>query len=248
MKWLFPLLTPFFLFSQSGIEIATLLDQKLSPKDLSNKAKMILTNSKGKSRISEMVSKSLNKNEKQMIWFLEPRDDRGVSFLKVEHENGDGEMRMWLPAFKKLRRISAKKKGDSFMGSDLTFEDLSNRHLAYYNYNRLDDEIFDNSECFVLEILPKKEAQSSSSKYVCWVDKKTLNLLKETSYNKRGLLEKEKRFKYELMGPYYILKQVLVRNKIKKHTTEFIFSDIEYDKGLKNNLFHEKNLKHLPRH
>ena len=106
MKWFLSFLTPFFLLSQSGVEIATLLDQKLAPKDLSNKAKMILTNSKGKSRTSEMVSKSLNRNEKQMIWFLEPRDDRGVSFLKVEHENGEDEMRMWLPAFKRVRRIS----------------------------------------------------------------------------------------------------------------------------------------------
>ncbi|MFL3005369.1 MAG: hypothetical protein ACJZ1R_04305 [Candidatus Neomarinimicrobiota bacterium] len=53
MKWFLSFLTPFFLFSQSGVEIATLLDQKLAPKDLSNKAKMILTNSKGKSRTSE---------------------------------------------------------------------------------------------------------------------------------------------------------------------------------------------------
>ena len=48
MKWFLSFLTPFFLFSQSGVEIATSLDQKLAPKDLSNKAKMILTNSKGK--------------------------------------------------------------------------------------------------------------------------------------------------------------------------------------------------------
>ena len=113
MKWFLSFLTPFFLFSQSGVEIATLLDQKLAPKDLSNKAKMILTNSKGKSRISEMVSKSLNRNEKQMIWFLEPRDDRGVSFLKVEHENGEDEMRMWLPAFKSCLLYTSPSPRDS---------------------------------------------------------------------------------------------------------------------------------------
>ena len=52
------------------------------------------------------------------------------------------------------------------MGSDLTFEDLSNRHLAYYNYNRLDDEIFDNSECFVLES-PAKKRSPIFVKQVC---------------------------------------------------------------------------------
>ena len=57
MKWFLSFLTPFFLFSQSGVEIATLLNQKSAPKDLNNKAKMILTNSKVKTRTSEMVSK-----------------------------------------------------------------------------------------------------------------------------------------------------------------------------------------------
>ena len=41
---------------------------------------------------------------------LEPRDDRGVSFLKVEHENGEDEMRMWLPAFKKCGVYRQRKR------------------------------------------------------------------------------------------------------------------------------------------
>ena len=57
-----------------------------------------------------MVIKSVDKNKKQIIWFLEPRDIRGISFLKINHQDKNDEMRMWLPAFKKVRRISAKKK------------------------------------------------------------------------------------------------------------------------------------------
>ena len=140
MKWILTILVPIFLYPQSGLEIAKMLDQKPAPKDLSNKTRMILTNSKGKSRTNEMVSKSIHKSKKQMIWFFEPKDDRGVSFLKVEHDNGEDEMRMWLPAFKRVRRISAKKKGDSFMGSDLSYEglmdhvvDMWNEHWSKYN-------------------------------------------------------------------------------------------------------------------
>jgi len=247
MKWIFILLTKIFLSAQTGLEIAQMLDQKPAPKDLSNMTRMILTNKKGKSRTNIMISKSLNKNKKQMIWFLDPRDDRGVSFLKVEHENGEDEMRMWLPAFKRVRRISAKKKGDSFMGSDLTFEDLSNRDLTHNNYKRLDDDMFDKVECFVLETLPKKEAQSSYSRHVSWIDKKTFNLLKEISYDKRGVLEKDKRFEYELIKSFFILKRVLVNNTIKQHSTEIIFTDIQVDMGTKSDLFHEKNLRRLPK-
>ena len=120
-----------------------MFDAKKTPRDMSNVSNMILTNSKGKSRVNKMVSRSLDGNKKQIIWFLEPKDDKGVAFLKIEHENKDDEMRMWLPAFNKVRRISSKKKGDSFMGSDLSYEDLSNRDIDDHTYNRIDDEIID---------------------------------------------------------------------------------------------------------
>ena len=246
MKWIFILLTQIFLCAQTGLEIAQMLDQKPAPKDLSNTTRMILTNQKGKSRTNIMISKSLNKNKKQMIWFQEPKDDRGVSFLKVEHESGD-DMRMWLPAFKRVRRISAKKKGDSFMGSDLSFEDLSNRNVNNNNYTRLSDEIVDNLDCYVLEIIPKKKAKSSYGKHISWIEKKTLNLLKESSYNKKGDIEKNKVFQYKHIKPYHVLKKVSVENITKKHSTEITFTDIKIDKGLRDDLFHEKNLKRLPK-
>ena len=247
MKGFFIIIMPIILQAQSGLEIAEMLDQQLSPKDLSNKTRMILTNSKGKSRTNDMISKSINKNMKQMIWFLEPRDDRGVAFLKIENNNKEDEMRMWLPAFKRVRRISAKKKGDSFMGSDLSYEDLSNRNLKNNTYKHLQDKSFAGVDCYVLEITPKKNAKSSYGKHISWIEKETLNILKEYSYNKKGQLEKEKSFEYELIKKYYILKKVFVKNVIKNHTTEVLFTDIVVDDGLDGSLFHEKNLKRLPR-
>jgi len=141
-----------FGFGQSGFEIAKMVDEKPSPKDMSNTTRMVLTNAKGKSRTNVMVSKYIDGNKKQIIWFLEPKDDKGVAFLKIEHDDKDDEMRMWLPAFKKIRRISSKKKGDSFMGSDLSYEDLSNRDLDKSVYTRLDDETINGVDCFVLEM------------------------------------------------------------------------------------------------
>ena len=153
-------------FGQTGIEIAKMVDAKPSPKDMSNTTRMVLTNAKGKTRTNVMVSKSLDGNKKQIIWFLEPKDDKGVAFLKIEHSDKDDEMRMWLPAFKKIRRISSKKKGDSFMGSDLSYEDLSNRDLGKNDYKRMDDDTRNGVDCYVIEISPKKEAKSSYSKHI----------------------------------------------------------------------------------
>ena len=247
MKWFLTIIIPIIMQAQSGLEIAEMLDQKPAPKDLSNKTRMILTNSKGKSRTNDMISKSINKNMKQMIWFLEPRDDRGVAFLKIENNNKEDEMHMWLPAFKRVRRISAKKKGDSFMGSDLSYEDLSNRNLDDNTYKHLRDNSFDGIDCHVLEITPKKNARSSYGKHISWIEKGTFNILKEYSYNKKGQLEKEKSFEYDFIKTYYVLKRVFVKNIIKNHTTEIFFTDIVVDSGLESSLFHEKNLKRIPR-
>ena len=235
------------IFSQTGFEIATMVDEKPTPMDMSNKTKMILTNSKGKSRSNAMISKSMDGNKKQLIWFLEPKDDKGVAFLKIEHDDKDDEMRMWLPAFKKVRRISSKKKGDAFMGSDLSYEDLSSRNLDENDYNRLDDEIVDGKDCYVLEITPGKEANSSYSKHVSWIEKSSLMGLKEESYDKRGRLKKVKEFTFQILKDYHVIKRVFVKDVQKTHTTEVTFSDVQVDSGIDKNLFQEKNLKRLPR-
>jgi len=251
------------LMGQSGIEIAKMVDEKLSPKDMSNKTKMVLTNSKGKTRANTMISKTMDGNKKQIIWFLEPKDDKGVAFLKIEHDDKDDEMRMWLPAFKKIRRISSmrmwlpafkkirrissKKKGDSFMGSDLSYEDMSSRDLKDNDHNRLDDEIINGKDCFVLEVQPKKEAKSSYSKHISWIEKSSLMAIKENSYDKRGQLKKKKEFSHKLLKGYYLMDRVFVEDVQKKHTTEVSFEDIKVDMGIKENLFQEKNLKRMPR-
>ena len=65
------------VFAQTGLEIAKMVDERPTPKDMFSKTKMILTNSKGQSRTNVMISKSMDGNKKQIIWFLEPKDDKG---------------------------------------------------------------------------------------------------------------------------------------------------------------------------
>ena len=238
---------PLIIWTQSGAELAIMLDQKPSPKNLKNHLEMTLSNSKGKSRVNRMISKSMDKNNKQMIWFLYPKDDKGVAFLKIEHNAKDDEMRMWLPAFKKVRRISAKKRGDSFMGSDLSFEDLSNRDLSGNNFNRLENQSVGEKECYVLETIPNLELKSSYSKHISYIEKNTLNIVKELSFDKRGELKKEKYFSYVRLDNYQILKRVFVKDVIMQHTTEILFSKISVDQNIQEDLFHEKNLKRIPR-
>ena len=246
MKNIILMFFPILVFSQSGRDIAEMIENRPAPNDLINQTVMILTNSKGKTRTHKMISKSKNGSEKQIIWFMEPKDDRGIAFLKIEHDSRDDEMRMWLPAFKKVRRISSKKKSDSFMGSDLSFEDLSNRRLNSNDYKRLEDAKWLGRDCYVLETIPKKESKSNYVRHVSWIDKNHMNILKEQSFNRKNKLEKEKHFSYETRGKYQLIKKVSVKNLLKRHATEITFYDIVINSGISDKIFNDINLRRLP--
>ena len=234
-------------YPQDGMAIAKMVDERKAPQNIVSKTTMLLTNSKGKTRTSTILSKSINNSSKQILWFLNPADDKGVAFLKIEHVDKADEMRMWLPAFKKVRRISSSKKGDSFMGSDLSYEDMTSRALDENNYKRLENDMIDGKECFVLEVVPNAEIKSTYSKHITWVEKETLIAIKEESYDLGGSLRKKKKFFFDSISGYDVINEIFVEDIQKNHTTKLTMDDIKVDSDIDESLFQEKNLKRLPR-
>ncbi|SVB77098.1 uncharacterized protein METZ01_LOCUS229952, partial [marine metagenome] len=57
------------IYAQNGLEIATMVDNRVVPKDIISKTTMLLTNRKGKTRTSTILSKSSNNGSKQILWF-----------------------------------------------------------------------------------------------------------------------------------------------------------------------------------
>ena len=235
------------LFGLTGDELALQMENRKTPADFKVDLVMPLINKKGKTRTSSLRSITKDDGTKQIIWFLSPADDKGISFLKFEHDDKDDEMRMWLPAFKKIRRISAKKRSDSFMGSDLSYEDMSTRQLDEFNFKIKGHEMYQDVPCHLLESTPKEQIRTEYSRHITWVDSTLLIPLKEESYDKSGILLKDKNFSYTVIKDYQILTEIRVTNLQKNHTTSLTFENIKLDSGVEDNLFHERYLKRLPK-
>ena len=233
-----------FLFSITGIEIAT--QMKNSPKPLDIKSNITLEIKKKKSKVLSFRSIMKDNGEKQIMWFTAPPTDKGISFLKMERNNNTTDMRMWLPAFKKIRRISSKKKGDSFMGSDLSYEDLYTRKITDYTFKLLKEQILKDENCYVLESIPIKNLKSDYSKHITWISKSKLIPLKEESFDKKGVLNKEKQFSYIKLNDYWIADKIVVNDTKKGYSTHVKIENIEINSNIKDNIFQEKNLKRLP--
>ena len=234
-------------FALTGDELAQQMDSQKIPLDSKVDLLMTLTNKKGKARTFSLRSINKDDGTKQMIWFLSPPDDKGVSFLKIEYDDRDDEMRMWLPAFKKIRRISAKKRSDSFMGSDMSYEDMSSRQLDEFIFTLIGQEVYDSISCYLLKSIPKGNIRTEYSQHITWIDSTLLIPLKEESYDKSGQLLKEKYFSYTIIKEYQILSKVHVTNIQKNHSTTLNFENIELDTGVEDNLFHERYLNRLPK-
>jgi len=238
------------IFSMTGIELAQEMKDRPQPDDIQSNSSMLLINKKGKKKNLLLISKSKDDSKKQMIWFLEPKDDYGISFLKIEKDEGDDFMNMWLPAFKKFRRISSQKKSDSFMGSDLSFEDMTNRDVDDYRYKILDNNAscFKDDEikkCYILESIPNDKS-SEYSKHVSWVDKENYLSYKEESYDKDKILLKKKTIRYSMIDNYSIMDELFVENIQKNHSTLLTVSAIKINLGFTDDIFHTKTIKRMP--
>ena len=71
-------------FSQTGKEIAIMIDKLSSPSDMRNETTMVLTNSKGKSRTNKMISQILNGSEKQITWF---KKEQKLNMIETDNED-----------------------------------------------------------------------------------------------------------------------------------------------------------------
>ena len=234
----------------TGLELAEKMEDRLKPDDLRSENTMILTNKKGRIKTSKLISKSKDNSKKQMIWFLEPKDDYGISFLKIEHEDEDDYMNMWLPGFKKFRRISSQKKTDSFMGSDLSFEDLTNRDINEYEYTLMEvnsacDDIETGNECYKLMSKPK-DTDSEYSHHITWVTKDNFLSVMEESYDKNGDLLKKKSIEFNKIEGYYVMNKLFVHNVQKNHQTFLKIDKITINLGYTDDIFHTKSLKRIP--
>ena len=230
------------IFSQSGDEVAAMMASREAPSDIKSTLVMTLKDKRGNSLESTLISHSKDAGKKQMIWFVSPPKDRGISLYKIESDVEKDIMKMWLPAFKKVRKISSKKKTESFMNSDLTFEDLYNRSLNDFTY---DLEVIDDTT-YVLTSYPKQDLKSSYSKHVSWVDKRNLLIMKEESYNSKGQLSKTKEIKYTNIEGFDLVEEINVIDVKLKHETHLKFTEMRINTGIEDKSFHEMNLKRMP--
>jgi len=229
------------IFSEtiSGYQLAKMVDDKNQPKSSKSEISMILINlKKDRTKTKEMISISKNDGEKMLLFFKTPKRDKGVGFLKIENDDND-KLSLFIPKLKKVRRISSNNQSDSFMGSDLSFEDMLSRNLGDFNYNILES---DDESMYILESISKDE-DSEYSRHISWISKDHLLIKEEDSYGQDGKLLKKKIFEQILIQGYHLVSKIDVTNVQDQHQTILEINNLEIDSNIQDDVFQEKNLQ-----
>ncbi len=219
--------------------------------DMHARVTLLLIDSHGNERkkLMETWSKRDPKTDetRMLIKFIEPADIKGTAFLIYEHKDRDDDMWFYLPAIRKVRRLSASGKAGAFMGSDFSNYDIGGGEYEDWNFKFIREEKIDGVPCWVIESTPKDNSvlqKTGYSKQINWVRKDNYLIQRTDYYDRSGSL-----FKRSQLLEAKKIKGIWLETKIQAtdldsdHKSIFIFQDIETNQGLSDNLFSLRRLQ-----
>lgn len=211
---------------------------------------MILMNKNGQKSIREIRIKTLEleaDGDKSLTIFDTPKDVKGTAFLNYTHKTGSDDQWLYLPALKRVKRISSSNKSGSFMGSEFAYEDIASQEVEKYTYKWTGDEALDGEECFVVEFYPVDRKNSGYVRQVSWIDNKEYRLLKVDYYDRKDSLLKTLTVTgYEkYIEKYWRAGKMHMVNHQNGKSTELVFSNYLFQTGLEDSDFNQNSLKRV---
>ena len=192
---------------------------------------------------------SEGKGDKTLVRFTAPNDIRGTSFLVWEHPDGDDERFLYLPALGRVRRVAGQEKQESFVGSDLSYEDIGGRDVSDYSYAFASENATwtapDGGKHAVWALESRaKDANAQFPRSVSLVLKDRLVSVHADIFNRRN--ERTKVFdvtRLERVDGIWSALDLVVANERDKTRTELTTSSLRYNVGLTDDDFSRRQLE-----
>lgn len=235
------------LGQDKGMEIAKKIEASNDGwESSSNVMTMTLKNRHGQETTRQMHGYSMeiaDDGDKSMTVFDTPADVKGTASMTYTHKTGDDDQWLYLPAIKRVKRISSSSKSGPFMGSEFSFEDLSSQEIEKYTYKYIKDEKQNGVDCQVLERYPV-DKNSGYKKQVVWVNKSNFRSEKVTYYDRKNTLLKTLDFSdYKQYGKFWRPSKMWMVNHQNHKETILIFSEIKLGIGLTDEDFSQNTLR-----
>jgi predicted RND superfamily exporter protein len=235
-------------------EIVQRVNARDEGESVSRKLIMEMTDRRGKTRTRETryFRKYYGEERRTVILYLSPPSVKGTGFLTYDYPEPGREDDQWLylPALRKVRRISATARGDYFLGTDFTYNDVKQEgklSLEDFVWKSLGEETVDDRRCYLIEGSPISEKIAKELGYGrvrSWVDAEiwVARRLEAWDVNGNPLKVAESR-DIRRVDDIWTTHRIDVRNRKTGHSTVFKLSDVDYRTPVPDEVFTERALR-----
>jgi outer membrane lipoprotein-sorting protein len=260
MKTLFFLLVSVnALAALTGKEIMTKNDEARSLDNCVSHAKLVTWGGGSVERTKEFTWwRKLSKDKvhfNTLTRFLFPPEVRGEGILFLEHDQGKNDIQLYLPNFKKIRRIETDQQSSSFMGSEFSYSDIVAPHVDDYEDKFKKEEACPTllgqagGACYVVEFTPATDQvkeQTGSAGGTAWVRKDNFMIVKAQYNDLQGklwkVLETGDIKEVDSAQHKWMALKVRMENLNTQHFTSLVFNDVKVSATIPDSTFTNQNL------
>ncbi|MHA7872203.1 MAG: outer membrane lipoprotein-sorting protein [Hyphococcus sp.] len=237
--------------SQKGYDISARSDRTdAGYGDSRVDARMVLRNKAGQETVREFSFSTLEKEnedvgDKSLVIFQSPRDVEGTALLSHAKILDPDDQWLFLPALKRVKRISSSNKSGAFVGSEFAFEDFTITELNKFTYKYIGEEEIDGMTADVIERFPRYE-KSGYTKQKTWIDQEIYQPRRVEFYDRKGELLKTLNLSdYRDYDGVWRAHKLSMTNAQTGKETDLVYEAYSFKNGLDGNDFQQGVLTRL---
>ncbi len=233
--------------AQTADEVVANVNAVPRGEQLSRKLDMVLVDKRGRSRERGTViyRKYFGDERRTVLFFESPANVRGTGFLSFDYAAPDREDDQWLylPALRKVRRVSAADRGDYFLGTDFSYEDIKQEGRlseADYRFELAPDQPADSEQIVILatprsEVIAQELGYSGTRVTVSRANWMVMTV--EFTDLKGKPLKKLDASEVMQVDGFWTRRQLVMENLQSGHRSELTFSEVDFNSPIADRLF-----------
>jgi len=231
-----------------GLEIAQEADDRdLGFGDTTAGLRMLLRNAQGQESVRQLRNRTLEVDgdgDKSLVIFDEPRDVAGTAFLNFTHRTGNDDQWLYLPALRRVKRISSSNKSGPFMGSEFAYEDISSQEVDKYTYAFIEETTVNGEPAFLIERYPVDE-RSGYTRQRVWYDQAEYRVQQIEFFDRKDELLKTLTYHdyRQYVDEFWRADRFEMVNHQTGKSTTLEFSDYQFQTGLTDRDFDQSSLQ-----
>ena len=232
--YLLILLIPLKEYSQTALQIIEKADAKM--RGASSYSEMSITIVRPKWQKTMTMKNWSQGNDYAVSLVISPAKEKGSVFLKRKNEVWN-----YLPSLERTIKLPPSMMTQSFMGTDLTNDDLVKQSsmVVDYTHKILTEENIRGLGCWKLELMPTEEATVVWGKLIVWIDKEDYMQLKVEFYDEdEELVNLMEGYEAKMYGDKKLLSKIeFIPLEDEGNKTIIEYNVWEFDKDIPSNYF-----------